>query len=114
MLRPLYRWVLRLHPSGFRKRFADEMLSIFDHRVGKPAALSLLVDGLVSLARQWALRSEFWHELSPAQEPGEDDIPSFYTLDPFRSSCWRRDSWPRAVDGPFLPDLLRHQVQLDP
>jgi len=84
MLRPLYRWVLRLHPSGFRRRFADEMLSIFDHGVGKPAALSLLVDGLVSLARQWALRSEFWHELSPAQEPGADDIPSFYTLDPFR------------------------------
>src|SRR4029077_16038749 len=84
MLRPLYRWVLRLHPSGFRRRFADEMLSIFDHRVGKPAALSLLVDGLVSLARQWALRSEFWHELSPAQEPGADDIPSFFSLEPFR------------------------------
>ncbi len=31
MLRPLYRWVLRLHPAGFRTRFADEMLSIFDH-----------------------------------------------------------------------------------
>jgi hypothetical protein len=84
MLRPLYRCVLRLHPSGFRGRFADEMLSIFDHSVGKPAALRLLVDGLVSLARQWALRSEFRHELSPAQEPGADDIPSFYTLDPFR------------------------------
>ena len=84
MLRPLYRCVLRLHPSGFRRRFADEMLSIFDHSVGKPAALSLLVDGLASLARQWALRSEFWHELSPAQEPGDDDIPSFHTLHPFR------------------------------
>jgi hypothetical protein len=84
MLRPLYRRVLRLHPSGFRRRFADEMLSIFDHSVGKPAALRLLVDGLVSLARQWALRPEFWHELSPAQQPAADGIPSFYTLDPFR------------------------------
>jgi hypothetical protein len=76
--------VLRLHPSGFRRRFADEMISIFDHSVGKPAALRLLVDGLVSLARQWALRPEFWHELSPAQQPAADGIPSFYTLDPFR------------------------------
>src|ERR1700680_982298 len=84
MLRPLYRCVLRLHPSGFRRRFADEMISIFDHSVGKPAALRLLVDGLGSLARQWALRPEFWHELSPAQQPAADGIPSFYTLDPFR------------------------------
>lgn len=84
MLRPLYRCVLRLHPSGFRRRFADEMLSIFDHSVGKPAALRLLVDGLVSLARQWVLRPEFWHELSPAQQPAADGILSFYTLDPFR------------------------------
>lgn len=84
MLRPLYRCVLRLHPSGFRRRFADEMLSIFDHRAGKPGALRLLVDGLASLARQWALRPEFWHELSPAPQPATDGIPSFYTLDPFR------------------------------
>ena len=84
MLRPLYRCVLGLHPSGFRRRFADEMISIFDHSVGKPAALRLLVDGLGSLARQWALRPEFWHELSPAQQPAADGIPSFYTLDPFR------------------------------
>ena len=84
MLRPLYRCVLRLHPSGFRRRFADEMISIFDHSVGKPAALRLLVDGLLSLARQWALRPEFWHELSPAQQPAAHGIPSFYTLDPFR------------------------------
>jgi hypothetical protein len=84
MLRPLYRCVLRLHPSGFRRRFANEMLSIFDQGLGKPAALRLLVDGLVSLARQWALRPEFWHELSPAQQPAADGIPSFCTLDPFR------------------------------
>ena len=31
MLRHLYCCALRLHPSGFRKRFGDEMLSIFDH-----------------------------------------------------------------------------------
>jgi len=84
MLRSLYRWVLRLHPPGFRKRFADEMLSIFDHSSGKTAELRLLADGWVSLARQWTLRPEFRRDLSQAQQPSPDGIPSFYTLDPFR------------------------------
>jgi hypothetical protein len=84
MLRFLYRCALCLHPSGFRKRFADEMLSIFDHSAGKRAALRLLVDGLVSMARQWALRPEFWHEISPAQQHAADNIPCFYILEPFR------------------------------
>jgi hypothetical protein len=76
--------VLRLHPPGFRKRFADEMLSIFDASAGKPAAVKLLADGLMSLMRQWTLRPEFWHDLSPAPQPAPDGIPSFQTLDPFR------------------------------
>ena len=84
MLRPLYRCVLRLHPAGFRTRFADEMLSIFDHAVGRVAAFRLLLDGLASLARQWTLRSEFWHEISPTSQPASDGIPSFYTIGPFR------------------------------
>jgi hypothetical protein len=73
-----------LHPSGFRKRFADEMLSIFDHIAGKPAALGLLVDGLLSLARQWVLRPEFQREFSPTPQLAPDGTPSFSTLDPFR------------------------------
>ncbi len=86
MLRPLYCCVLRLHPPGFRQRFTEEMLSIFDHAGGETAAFRLLLDGLLSLARQWALRPEFWHDLSPArpQQPAPDGIPSFYTLAPFR------------------------------
>jgi len=84
MLRPFYRCLLRLHPPAFRERFADEMLSIFDHSEGIPAGVRLLADGLLSLLRQWTLRPEFWHELSPAQQPAPDGIPSFYTLDPFR------------------------------
>jgi hypothetical protein len=84
MLRPLYRCVLRLHPPGFRKRFADEMLSIFDHTPGKAAVVRLLADGLLSLVRQWTLRPEFWHEISPAPPPVPDGIPSFHSLDPFR------------------------------
>lgn len=84
MLRPLYRCVLRLHPPGFRKRFAGEMLSIFDHTPGKRAAARLLADGLSSLVRQWTLRPEFWHEISPVQQSAPDGIPTFHTLDPFR------------------------------
>jgi Peptidase family S41/N-terminal domain of Peptidase_S41 in eukaryotic IRBP len=84
MLRSFYRCLLRLHPSGFRKRFADEMLSIFDHSAGKPAAVRLLMDGVVSLARQWTLRPEFWREVAAAQPAACDSVPSFCTLDPFR------------------------------
>lgn len=86
MLRSLYRWLLRLHPPGFRRRFGDEMLLIFDQAVGKAAALKLLGDGMLSLARQWGLRSEFWHGISPAPtpQPASDGIPSFAILDPFR------------------------------
>jgi len=39
MLRPLYRCLLRLHPPGFRKRFAEEMLSIFDQATECQAAV---------------------------------------------------------------------------
>jgi hypothetical protein len=86
MLRSLYRCLLRLHPPSFRKRFAEEMLSIFDQAAECQARFKLLGDGLVSLARQWALRPEFWCDISPAPtaETASDGIPSFYTLDPFR------------------------------
>jgi hypothetical protein len=86
MLRLLYKCVLRLHPPGFRKRFAAEMLSIFDHTAGKRAALLLFADGVLSLARQWTLRPEFWTEVPPAQaqQSVTEGIPSFHTLDAFR------------------------------
>ena len=69
MLRPLYRCMLRLHPPGFRKRFEDEILSIFDAAATSRDRIRLLVDGVLSLARQWMLRSEFWQgaPLKPAQ-----------------------------------------------
>jgi hypothetical protein len=84
MLRSLYHCVLRLHPPRFRERFAEEMLSIFDHHAGIPAAFTLLLDGFSSLLRQWTLRPEFWHDISPAPQPVPDGIPAFSTLDPFR------------------------------
>lgn len=86
MLRRLYRCALRLHPRGFRRRFGDEMLSIFDHEQAGLAAFRLLLDGLVSLTRQWTLRQEFWRELpaNQALQPTPIGVPSFSTIDPFR------------------------------
>ena len=86
MLRLLYRAELALHPPAFRKRFADEMLSIFDRPGEWSAKLRLLADGFLSLVRQWALRPEFWYEHSSAipTQPASEGIPSFFVLDSFR------------------------------
>ena len=86
MLRHLYCCALRLHPSGFRQRFGEEMLSIFDHAQGRFAAFRLLLDAAGSLSRQWLLRPEFWSEIGPVptREPVPDGIPTFSTLDGFR------------------------------
>ena len=85
MLRFLYQGLLRLHPPAFRKRFAEEMQSIFDQVTERSARVRLLADGFLSLLRQWALRQEFWYEFaSGGEHAASDGIPSFYTLDPFR------------------------------
>ncbi len=86
MLRRIYRGVLRLHPPGFRRRFGDEFLSIFDHTKGTLPAFRLLMDSILSLIRQWTLRPEFWNESvsAPAQQAALDGVPSFCTLSPFR------------------------------
>src|SRR5271154_5730111 len=57
MTRLIYRLLLQLHPVRFRRRFSEEMLLIFDE---SPNQASLLTDGVVSLARQWLLRSGLW------------------------------------------------------
>jgi len=54
--RSLYRALLRLHPSGFRTRFADEMLWIFDEVAEREGVVGLFGDVFLSLARQWTLR----------------------------------------------------------
>ena len=50
MLRTLYSLLLRLHPERFRKRFAQEMLSIFD-QVEKRACRREACSGRAALAR---------------------------------------------------------------
>jgi len=85
MLRLFYRWLLRFHPARFRERFAEEMLSIFDHVEGRAAAAELVADAFISLVRQWTMRSEYWEEKTTVSVPaGAGGLPVFYTLESFK------------------------------
>jgi hypothetical protein len=59
MTRTLYRGLLWLHPPAFRREFAGEMLWIFEEAAAGGVA-PLFADGLLSLLRQWLLRSGPW------------------------------------------------------
>ena len=102
MLRFIYRGVLRAHPSWFRRRFADEMLSIFDQTQGPLAAGRLLGDGMISLLRQWTLRPEFWEEPTVPATP--NGVPLFHT---FESSKPRTEA---LLYGAFLSLLVLNGV----
>ncbi len=69
MLRFLYRAALHVHPPYFRKRFADEMLAIFDEAQSPLAQAELLADAVVSLVRQWTVRPRFWEESVLGSDP---------------------------------------------
>ena len=58
MIQFVYSALVRLHPPAFRRRFGGEMLSIFD-RTPPANRLASIGDAVVSLSRQWLLRSEF-------------------------------------------------------
>jgi hypothetical protein len=60
VIRFLYALLISLHPPSFRKRFAQEMLWIFDEAANSWGAASLLRDAILSLLRQWLIRSELW------------------------------------------------------
>lgn len=60
MMRTLYHCLLLLHPPAFRRRFAAEMLLIFEEAARPSGALALFLDGFVSLARQWLVRAGTW------------------------------------------------------
>ena len=60
MTRAIYRSLLRLHPPSFRREFAAEMLWIFDESLRSEGAAVLLLDVLISVARQWLARSGVW------------------------------------------------------
>jgi purine nucleoside permease len=60
VIRVLSALLIRLHPPAFRERFAQEMLWIFEEAGNAWGAGSLLRDAIVSLLRQWLIRSDFW------------------------------------------------------
>jgi hypothetical protein len=77
-IRPLYGFLMRLHPAAFRARFGDEMLWIFDELAQTDAAARsqsvgrLFGDVMLSLARQWTVRLATQNELEwppPTHEP---------------------------------------------
>ena len=59
-MRFLYALLISLHPPSFRKRFAREMLWIFEEAANSWGAGSLLRDAILSLLRQWLIRSDLW------------------------------------------------------
>lgn len=63
-MRLIYRLILCLHPPAFRREFAEEMLWIFDETAGGWPRTLLFSDALISLARQWLLRSGAWKLLA--------------------------------------------------
>ena len=60
MIRTFYRWLICLHPRAFRLEFASEFLWIFDESRDKSGVMPLLYDAVISLLRQWLLRSGMW------------------------------------------------------
>jgi hypothetical protein len=59
-MRWFYGLLLRLHPAPFRREYAGEMLWIFEEASASEGAWGLFLDGLISLARQWVVRSGSW------------------------------------------------------
>lgn len=88
MLRLLFQLLVGLHPRAFRRGFAPEMMSIFDHARGKRAAFMLVADAFTSLLRQRALRPGLWREPSPAEQPhmASAGARSFYIIENYRPS----------------------------
>src|SRR5258708_34705131 len=60
MMRTLYKYLVGMHPPAFRRQFAAEMLCIFDEAAESSGVQWLCFDCLISLARQWVLRSGSW------------------------------------------------------
>ena len=85
MLRFCYWCLLRFHPARFRERFAEEMLSIFDHIEGRASRGKLVADAFFSLLRQWTMRPQNWEQKATASIPiGATATPAFFTLGDFK------------------------------
>jgi non-heme chloroperoxidase len=85
MLRSIYHYLISCHPASFRRRFGDEMSSIFDYVVGRRARIALIADASISLLRQWTVREQF-REGKREVAVGCDRVPApvFESLNSFR------------------------------
>lgn len=81
-MRGLYIWLLRLHPEGFKQRFAEEMLADFD-ATPKGASGRLFRDLLASLFRQWMLRPPLPAVPAVAAQAAPE-VPLFLSLDDYK------------------------------
>ncbi|MFX8895308.1 hypothetical protein ABTM96_19440, partial [Acinetobacter baumannii] len=61
------------------RRFGDEMLWIFDEAAQDQPRL--ILDGVVSLFRQWALRPQFRTEPASAATSAADGVPMFWVAE---------------------------------
>lgn len=57
MMRTMYRCLVWLHPADFRLRFEEELLWIFEESSNASGAAPLFYDAVLSLLRQWLVRS---------------------------------------------------------
>lgn len=69
-MRSLYKWLLQMHPKSFRERFGEEMLCTFDDGRATEGALRLMLDGFVSLLRQWVFCPRMQSAALPVTEEG--------------------------------------------
>jgi hypothetical protein len=108
MTRSLYRGLVRLHPRAFRSEFGDEMLWIFDEASASGAS-SLITDGLISLFRQWLLRTRVW-TLAAALAGGmlQVSLGGAVMLLHGRSNLHRATVW--TSDVPAAEELLHVTV----
>jgi len=67
MSRALYRILVHLHPRGFRDRFEEEMLAVYDDAVATRGGFRLAVSTLVSLVVQW-LRPSPSHSMAASAD----------------------------------------------
>jgi hypothetical protein len=57
-MQPFYGLLVRMHPLEFRSEFGDQMIAIVEEMTAHGASsASIYFDAVVSLARQWLLRS---------------------------------------------------------
>ena len=78
VVRQIYIILLALHPARFRRRFAFEMLAIFDEASAQGSRLPLLADGLLSLIRQ---RVHPFRPDAAVAVPAGAGTPIFQSLD---------------------------------